>query len=142
MTIQTGTPGRKPQTRTRFSARMAGMAMLFALASAVPVSRASAADDAGTCTRANGAEAIAACTRVIQNSGASGQDRGLASVKRGATHRAEGNFDSAIADSDGASRLDPGDISAYDGRGAAYTPKRDFDRSLADLNKAIRLDRD
>jgi tetratricopeptide (TPR) repeat protein len=137
MSIEKGTSDRKPEARMRFSILIVGMAALFMVASAVLVSRADD-DDSNACTHANGDEAIAACTRVIQNVGTSAKDRAVAYVNRGAAHRRKGDLDRAIADGNEAIRLDP--AYAYDGRGAAYSIKGDFDRGLADFNEAIRVD--
>jgi hypothetical protein len=54
------------------------------------------ADDAATCNHASGDEAIAACTRVIQNPGRSTEDRAAAYVTRGFAYHAKGDGDRAI----------------------------------------------
>jgi tetratricopeptide (TPR) repeat protein len=140
MAMPSGTSELKQEERMRFSVLMVGMAALIVIASPVLVSRAVAADDANTCAQANGDKAIAACTHVIENFGASANDRAIAYVNRGAEYRAKRDIDRAIADNTEAIRLDPGYANAYVGRGAAYALERYFDRALTDFNEAIRLD--
>ena len=59
---------------------------------------------------------------------------------RGATWRAKGEFDKAIADYNEAIRLDPECTVAYALRGQAWGSKGDFAKAIADFDAAIRLD--
>jgi hypothetical protein len=59
----------KRERGMRFSVLLVGIAAFFVVAGPVLVSQA-AADDATTCMKAGGDDAIAACTLVIQNRGA------------------------------------------------------------------------
>jgi len=140
VTMPSGAPELKQEERMRFSVLRVGMAVLIAVSSPVLVTRAVAADDANTCAQANGDEAIAACTHVVENLGTSANDRAIAYVNRGAEYRAKRDIDRAIADNTEAIRLDPSYANAYVGRGAAYALEGYLDRALIDFNEAIRLD--
>jgi hypothetical protein len=80
-----------------FSVIVARMAALFAVMGAALVSPAFA-DDTDTCTRAAGEESIAACARLIANTGTSTTNRAAADNNRGIEYRAQGDNDRAIAD--------------------------------------------
>jgi Tfp pilus assembly protein PilF len=97
------------------------------------------ADDAETCRRWVGDDALAACTRLIQTQ--RGGDLAQAHVWRGITYmRFKGDWDRAIADFNEALRLGSKDPGAYAGRAAAYIRKGDVDRALPDLDEGLRLD--
>jgi Tfp pilus assembly protein PilF len=99
-----------------------------------------AADDAAACERAAGAEAVAACDRLI--SSASEQGSALARLYRNrcAAHIAARNADGALTDCNEAVRLDPAAAASYMARGDAFRSKRELARALADYGEAIRLD--
>ena len=82
---------------------------------------------------------IAACTRFLNDRGASQVNRANAYINRGIAWRAKGDLDRAIADYNEAIRLNPKDANAYASRGKAWGDKGDLDRAIADWNEAIRL---
>src|SRR5712691_10254342 len=106
----------------RFSVLIVAVIALFVNAGTVLVQPA-VADDAATCDNASGDEAIAACTRVIQNRGTSTKNRALAYNNRGVEYGAKGDHDRAISDFSEAIRLDPKYAVAYANRGVAYEAK-------------------
>ena len=59
---------------------------------------------------------------------------------RGVIEKANGDFDSAIADYTRAIELDPTYAAAYSNRGNAKQAKGDLDGAIADCNRAIELD--
>jgi tetratricopeptide (TPR) repeat protein len=59
---------------------------------------------------------------------------------QGKTDRANGNYESALANFDQAILLDPSFAAAYDSRGEVYANKGDYTRAIADYNEALRLD--
>jgi lipoprotein NlpI len=120
-----------------FSVRLVGVAALLMLAG--PMSRA-LANDADTCAKVGGDEAIAACTRVIQNRGTSTTNRVMAYVNRGNAFDDKGDHERAIADYSEAILLNPKNPIAHDDRGDAYQAKGDNDRAIADYSKAITND--
>jgi tetratricopeptide (TPR) repeat protein len=128
------------------------------------------ADDRSVCAAyRTGAEAIAACSRLLElnpknvvaysNRGKGYRDKGdydraiadfnqairvgpkyaLAYYYRGLAYNAKGDYDRAIADFNQALRLDPRLANAYNDRGIAYHHKGDYDRAISDLDQAIRL---
>jgi TonB family protein len=60
--------------------------------------------------------------------------------KRANTSIDSGDYDSAIADSNKAIELKPGESSAYLSRGMAYYHKKNYDQAIADYDKVIELD--
>ena len=102
--------------------------------------QAAAANDTATCESAAGADAIAACGRLI----ASGRDKGKA-LARLYRNRCEAwnhdhDPDRALTDCNEALRLDPGQVGAHSGRADSYRLKREFDRAIAEYSEAIRID--
>jgi tetratricopeptide (TPR) repeat protein len=61
---------------------------------------------------------------------------------RGNAHRAQREFDLAIADYTAAIRIDPAYANAYNNRGIAYRAKGDAVSAAADFAQARRLDPD
>jgi tetratricopeptide (TPR) repeat protein len=116
--------------------------LLSAIASVLAVLAVAAqarADDAETCRRFVGDDALGACTRLISSQ--RGSDLAQAYVWRGVTYiRFKGDWDRAIADFNEAIRLGSKDAGAYAGRAAAYIRKGEIDRALPDLNEGLRLD--
>jgi tetratricopeptide (TPR) repeat protein len=101
-----------------------------------------AADDRDTCGDwMNGAEAVAACDRLIKRNPRDAD----AYFKRG-TYYAVGedgvagnDYDRAIADFTLAIRLNPNKFEYYAARGDAYATKGDPDRAVADYGTVLRL---
>jgi lipoprotein NlpI len=98
------------------------------------------ADDSAACEKARGDEAIAACTRVIQDRRTSRQSRADSYHNRGLAYGANGDLDRAIADYDEAIRLVPKDADAHFDRGLAYLDSGNSAKALADLRHASQLD--
>jgi lipoprotein NlpI len=82
---------------------------------------------------------ISACSRVIDDSGATMHKRAIAFANRASAYVKKGDNDRAIADADEAIRLDPKVAGAYVNRAGAYLQKNDNDRAIADASEAIRL---
>jgi tetratricopeptide (TPR) repeat protein len=127
----------KPGGHMRFSMLLVGAAMSLTFAG---LGSRAFADDVNTCFKESGDEAIAACTRIIQDHGRPAKSREDAYVNRGVEYGKKGDYDRAIADYTEAIRLDPKDPHAYNDRGNAYRYKGDNDRAIADCTEAIRLD--
>jgi lipoprotein NlpI len=98
------------------------------------------ADDAETCARASGENAITACSRVIASGALTGKALALAYSNRGVEWQARGQFAKAIADHNAAVQADPRLATVYNNRGIAYAAAADYDRAIADYNQAIKLD--
>jgi lipoprotein NlpI len=116
-----------------------GAAAFFVVAGSALVSQA-IADDSAACEKASGDEAIAACTRVIQNRRTSTQSRATSYHNRGLAYAAKGDHDRAIADYSEAIRLVPKDADAHFDRGLAYLNSGDPAKALADVGRASELD--
>ena len=106
----------------------------------LPHGGAAAADDASTCDRATGAEAIAACSRLIASDQAKGADLGKLYRNRCAAWNRDYEPDRALADCSEAIRLDARQVAARSARGDSWWLKGDLDKALADYNEAIKLD--
>jgi tetratricopeptide (TPR) repeat protein len=94
------------------------------------------ADDASACNQVIGAEAIAACTRLL----ALNPNNAVAYYDLGTAYVIKGEYDRAISDLDQAIRLDPNLAMAYNNRGGVYENKGDYDRAISDYDQAIQLD--
>ena len=97
------------------------------------------ADDFDTCGNGSGAQAIAACDRVIANPRTSVVNRAATYDNRGNLYDDQGDHDRALADYNEAIRLNPKNSIAYNNRGNAYDDKGDLAHAIADYNEAIRL---
>jgi tetratricopeptide (TPR) repeat protein len=97
-------------------------------------------DDLAICAKADGSTAMAACTRVIEDSNASPSTRVAAYNGRGAMYGSQHQNDEAIADFTQALKLDPNSVTAYVKRGGVYEAKGEHDHAIDDLSAAIRLD--
>jgi tetratricopeptide (TPR) repeat protein len=95
-----------------------------------------AADDASVCSKAEGDDSIAACTRFMARHP---RDDGAYNA-RGLAYGRRGEYDRAIADYNVAISINPRNAFAYNNRGFAYGGKGDFDRAIADYGVAIGLD--
>lgn len=123
----------------RLSAVLFWAVSIFLITNLAVVSPA-AADDAATCRQGSDNEAIAACTRIIQNLGISAENRAIAYGNRCTHYNNKREPDRAIADCSEGIRLDPKLALAYYNRGIAYFIKEKFDRAITDFDEAIRLD--
>src|SRR6516225_3255631 len=118
-----------------------GLAISLVLFCCLATASRALADDATTCTKANGDERIDACTRVIlSNKPGSGGNLAWAYRNRGLGRRAKGDDDRAISDYNEAIRIDPKFALAYVSRGWSFHLKHDEDRAIADYTAAIKLD--
>jgi lipoprotein NlpI len=122
----------------RLSLLPVGVAAFLLLAGPVTMSRA-VADDAETCEKASGDEAIAACTRAINSGRWSGADLAWAYNNRGYAYQAKGDNDRAIADYTQAIQINPKYMYAYFDRGLANLFAGALPKALADLNQASAL---
>jgi len=88
------------------------------------------------CARENGDASIDACTRIL----AAGPSPSALRF-RGVAYLSKGDYDHAIADTNDAVRLTPGQIfpGDYYIRGQAYVGKNDFDRAIDNFDQAIML---
>lgn len=83
---------------------------------------------------------IAACAQIIVRAKReTNRDLVTAHVNRGDAYFARSEFDRAIADYNGALRLNKNSAPAYSGRGRAYRSKGDFDKALADFDEAVKF---
>jgi tetratricopeptide (TPR) repeat protein len=98
---------------------------------------AAAADDAATCKNDYGAEAIAACTRLIERN----PNDDAAYVNR-ADKGGRDDIDRSIADYGEAIRINPANAEAWLGRGLAWFLKRNHGWAIADLDYAITLNQE
>jgi tetratricopeptide (TPR) repeat protein len=92
-------------------------------------------NDRETCKQWRNAEAIAACTRLINQN----PDEVVNYEDRGNAYQGAGDYDHAVADYDHAIRLNPRYGSAYSNRCWAYNNKHEYDRAIVDCNKAVEL---
>jgi tetratricopeptide (TPR) repeat protein len=119
---------------------VAGAAAWLALANPISIRPAAAAADAETCDKDKGDEAIAACTRVIENPSTTPSNRVIAYYNRGYEYDEKEDYDRAIADYDEAIKIDRKFFKAYFNRAIAYNAKGDTGRAIADFSEVIRLD--
>jgi tetratricopeptide (TPR) repeat protein len=94
-----------------------------------------AADDSNTCERKSGADAIAACSRIIKR----GQNTLFSYYNRGKAYHNKKEYDKAIADFDQAIKLSPDNFINYHSRGEAHAGKGDYDRAIADYDQGLKL---
>ena len=92
------------------------------------------------CTSGEPQSRIEICSKIIQDSASTLNDRALAYWARGDAYLAKEEYDKAIADLDETIKLGLHRAGVYSRRGSAYVAKRQFERAIADLNEAIRLD--
>ncbi len=96
--------------------------------------------DVAACAQVNAPDqAIAGCTRVIEDQRQKPQRRAAALYNRGNAYTAKGDTDAAIADYDEALKLDPKNAGALNNRGSARSDKGDTDAAIADFDAAIKL---
>ncbi len=94
------------------------------------------AGDAETCRMSVGADAVAACSRVIARHPKSA----TAWYNRALVHGRKGDYDRAITDLDEAIRRNSKNANFYTERCWAHDSKRNYDRAIADCEQAVRLD--
>jgi tetratricopeptide (TPR) repeat protein len=92
--------------------------------------------DRETCARPELWEAIAACSRLINQN----PSDAVSYHNRGTAYYLDHDYDHAIADYSQAIRLDPRDASAHSHRGDTYEKKRDYARAIADYDQSLKLD--
>jgi tetratricopeptide (TPR) repeat protein len=85
---------------------------------------------------------LAACGTLIDNAKTEKADRIKALVARGAAYERKEMFERAIADYDGALRLDPSLADIHNTRGELFRKKGDLPKAVADFSAAIKLNPD
>ena len=85
---------------------------------------------------------IALCGALIDNAKTEKADRIKALIARGAAHERRDMIERAIADYDGALRLDPSLADVHNTRGELWRKKGDLPKAVADFAAAIKLNPD
>jgi len=98
----------------------------------------SAADDWSACRLSVPQQRIAACTRIINQSGEAPESVALAYAHRGSAYVNRDDNAHAISDFNKAMEFDPKHASYY--RGRVHALKREQDLAITDYNEAIRLE--
>lgn len=96
--------------------------------------------DWDSCTSQDRSKNIAACTRIIEDTGTSDSDRFDAYLWRGGDYVAQNVLDAAVSDYSNAIKLNPRNITAFGGRAIASFRKGDRDQAIIDYSLARRLD--
>jgi tetratricopeptide (TPR) repeat protein len=119
-----------------------GLTFATLLAAAVAFAAPASAQkgDAGLCATGPVPEALAACTRLIDQKREPAGTLARAHADRAGLWRGIGAGDKGLADYDAAIRLDPKLARAYVGRAALLTQRGERDRAIADDEAAIKLD--
>lgn len=117
--------------------RLFAIACLFQLS--IGQCAAASQSDWDSCT-GQGRDNIAACTRIIEDTGTSDSDRFDAYLWRGGDYVAQNAFESAVNDYTQAIKLNPRNITAFGGRAIANFRKGDRDQAVVDYSLAKRLD--
>src|SRR5659263_85468 len=95
---------------------------IFLLLAVIPLAPV-AADEASICANAQGDEAIAACSGIIESGKTSERELAVIYRNRAVALRIKGDHDRAIADYNKAIRLDPKYVNALINRGISYRIK-------------------
>jgi tetratricopeptide (TPR) repeat protein len=96
--------------------------------------------DQAACSRGDGEDRIAACSRILDRGGRESEEtRASAHVSRAFVYNSKGDYDRAIRDLDDAILLNPRNSTAFNNRGYAYEHKGDPDRAIRDYDEAVRL---
>ena len=98
------------------------------------------ADAVADCKSRDPDAAIAGCTKVLQKTGLSANDRALALSYRGNAYSAKGMFEEALADGYRTIETNPKSPIGHIARGRTYLRKGDLDRSIADAERALQID--
>jgi tetratricopeptide (TPR) repeat protein len=85
---------------------------------------------------------IAACGALIDNAKTEKADRIKALIARGGAHERRGMIERAIADYDGALRLDPSLADVHNTRGELWRKKGELPKAVADFAAAMKLNPD
>jgi tetratricopeptide (TPR) repeat protein len=85
---------------------------------------------------------LSTCGALIDNAKTEKADRIKALIARATAHDRKGMIDRAIADYDGALRLDPAHADAHNARGELWRKKGDLPKAVADFAAAIKLNPD
>ena len=83
---------------------------------------------------------IAGCGRIIEDRSATARERFIAYYNRGNAHRDKFDYDRALADYNGAIKLDPKHAYPRNNRGIVHRMKGNFESAIADFSEAIKLD--
>jgi tetratricopeptide (TPR) repeat protein len=96
--------------------------------------------DVAQCAQVSAADqAIAGCTRVIEDPRQKPLRRAAAFYNRGNAYTAKGDAGAAIADYDEALKLDAKNAGALNNRGSARNEKGELDAAIADFDAALKL---
>ncbi len=122
------------------TAATVAMALTLTIAS-LPVNSSAADDVFSECSEAyDPAEALVACTRIIESSWATEHQLKHAFNNRANAADYLGKPHAAIEDYSLALTIDPHFINARYNRGATYLALKDFSSAIADLNSVLKLD--
>jgi tetratricopeptide (TPR) repeat protein len=94
-------------------------------------------DDKACADTADADGAIAACTRLYENTGLGKRNRAIALGNRGAAYKSLGRYPEAIADFDEASELDPKNPQYLCQRGDVRIRTNEFDAAIGDYTTAL-----
>src|SRR5262245_45514897 len=116
--------------------RTGALAFLGAAVCAVAAGAAFGANkiDWNECTAGKGADAIAACTRIIDGKDETAKDRANAFFNRAGVREMENDADGALADYGEAIRLEPKAANFFAARGEVQRRAGNLDQALEDLN--------
>jgi tetratricopeptide (TPR) repeat protein len=117
-----------------------GLALAAALTVLALPAASHAADDAESCHKAKGEQALKACDRAIASGKHTGRDLAKLHTSRGVERKRIGDLDGAIADYSAAIALDPKDVFAYNNRGNSWRDKGNLSRAIEDYSAALRID--
>jgi tetratricopeptide (TPR) repeat protein len=97
-------------------------------------------NDHEACLVEHGADALAACERVMRDGRYRLRDLADAYVNRGQVHYVKHEYDLAVANFDQSIRLDPSFALAFGNRANVWSMKKDYDHAIEDYTRAISLD--
>jgi tetratricopeptide (TPR) repeat protein len=92
-------------------------------------------EDADTCRKGAGDDAIAACTRMLKRD----PKEPVLYVYRGSAYAAKRDYNRAITDFDQVIKVFPAAAIAYNARGLSYNAKAEYDRAIIDFDQVIKL---
>ena len=105
-----------------------------------PTARAQAADEPRSCAESNPAATIAACTKLLSQSGSSEAQLILSLLERGSAYAEAGDCGKGNVDFSSVIEIAPAASYAYVRRGYCHLMASAFDPAIADLSQAISLD--
>jgi tetratricopeptide (TPR) repeat protein len=127
--------------RVRLILGAASIALVGVLALGVPT-RAAGQGVLDDCLTGEPGNRMSACTRAIEDASIGASNRAIAYVERARMYESAGDWGRAIADYDGAIKLDANNADYYFARGGAYAAKGDNIRAIENYGLAIKVDPD